>query len=93
LRYKVFLAKRNSDLTEGRGQDVIIAAFSKESDASLAARGWGVMGVGNGTVEWLTVYNSYGEYLDKEKAELRASALAKLSHEEKIALGLLPDND
>ena len=36
----------NIDSTEGRGQTVPIAHFTKKEDAVRAARGWGVMGVG-----------------------------------------------
>lgn len=45
-----FIATRNSDLTEGRGQTVIIGFFMEEEDAVAAVKGQGTMGVGDGRV-------------------------------------------
>ena len=84
----VFLAQRNSDMTEGRGPMVTIAAFTTEKDATLAAKGQGVMGVGDGEVRSLKVYGSFSEYLTDKNDALRVQALKKLTPEEKRALGL-----
>lgn len=84
----VWAAKKNADLTEGRGPMVIIALFSDEVSARSAARGWGVMGVGDGEVTPMFVYNTYREYVEEKDNEIRNRALAKLSEEEKRTLGL-----
>jgi hypothetical protein len=75
-------------MTEGRGPMVIIAAFQSEFDAKKASKGWGVMGVGDGKVESLRVYNSFSDYVDDAHKELKERALAKLSFEERRVLGL-----
>lgn len=75
---EVFAALQNADLTEGRGPMVPKALF---------------MGVGFGEVSGpMHVYESFNEWPDKHLPDLseriRDRALAKLSVEERKALGL-----
>lgn len=65
-----------------------IASFFERADADRVATGRGVHGIGNGAVTWMTVYESYDEYLADHQETLRQSALKKLSPEEKQALGI-----
>ncbi len=88
MSYIVYLAQRNSDLTEGRGRSVNIAAFSSKADATRAARGWGVMGVGDGDVKTLEVFSTFDEYGNEQDEKVRRQALAKLTPEEQRSLGL-----
>lgn len=46
----LYYAARNSDSTEGKGADVIIGIYKTEAEAEHAAKGKGVMGVGNGAI-------------------------------------------
>jgi hypothetical protein len=85
----IYEATKNSDRLEGRGHTIRIAAFTKREDAEQAAKGHGVMGMGNGDVDPITVYENFVEYLSKSKADLRKKALAKLTPEEKAALGIV----
>lgn len=48
--FTYYQALKNSDQTEGRGHMVVIGRFSTEEAALEAARGQGVMGVGDGEV-------------------------------------------
>jgi hypothetical protein len=91
IELQVWKAARNSDLAEGRGYEILIGYFKYEDDAKLAAKGWGVMGVGDGNVAPVTlrVYDSLGEFSENETELLKNSALAKLTHQEKQALGLI----
>lgn len=84
----VYQAQRNTDLTEGRGHNVEIATFATEDAAKQAAHGWGVMGYGDGDVVPITVYDSFEEYANKDKESVRQTALAKLTRNERRALGL-----
>lgn len=83
----IYIATRNSDSTEGRGHTETIAAFFDEKSAKQAVKGWGVMGVGDGDVEKMDVYDSFAEYDPKSVANIRKKALSKLTHEEKKSLG------
>lgn len=84
----IYVARENADSTEGRGPMVPIAHFLKKEDAELAARGRGVMGYGDGDVKVIPVFESIKDWKDNKKEELRQQALAKLTTEEKRALGL-----
>lgn len=84
----VWLALKNADMTEGRGPMVTIAAFNEQRDATRAVTGWGVMGVGDGDVEPLLVYDSFNEYNEKKLMERRNKALAKLTREDREVLGI-----
>lgn len=91
----------NSDTTEGRGATILIGWFIHEDVARKAARGQGVMGtdanVGPLRVKVAKTPGKKGKmYLlgdevstrYEDPAEVRARALAKLTDEEKAALGL-----
>ena len=67
---------------------VTIAAFEHEQNARDAARGWGVMGVGDGETNPLLVYDSYYEYKQEKDQERRNIALAKLTRADKEILGI-----
>ena len=51
LRSTVFVARRNKDSTEGRGPMIDISTHRTPQEAYEAARGQGVMGVGDGEVQ------------------------------------------
>lgn len=84
----VFVAMRNSDLTEGRGPLKPIAAFTRRDDAMEAAKGWGVQGQGDGEVHEMVIYDSFAEFVDQNTNRIRREALLKLNREERKALGL-----
>lgn len=84
----IYVAERNSDLTEGRGHLVPIAYFLKREDAIAAAKGWGVMGIGDGEVHEIRVYESKKDWQEGEKKRIAARALSKLTDEERKALDI-----
>jgi len=84
----IYVAERNLDLTEGRGPIIAIGYFRTITDARLAAKGWGVQGVGDGIVRPTILYDSFVEFKLDETEKIKACALAKLTDEEKEALGL-----
>lgn len=88
----VWEAYTNSDLTEGKGSDVHIGYFNRESDAKQAVKGRGVWGT-DASVRpaeiHIKIYESYKEFEDETMASARRRALDKLSFEEKKALNLL----
>ena len=65
---EIFLARVNSDSTEGRGPMRTIGYFANEADARKAVEGQGVMGVGDGTVENVFLADTYDEW---RKIDLR----------------------
>ena len=83
----IYRAEKNSDLTEGRGLMTTIAYFRKKEDAQQAAKGWGVMGVGDGDVRSIEVFASFKEYEENHIDTVRARALSKLTPIERKALG------
>ncbi len=90
----VYAVTTNTDLTEGRGSSVHLAYFVRRSDAERYAVGKGVMGT-PATVTAATlpplprVYETWEEYEEVNRESVRARALAKLSKEERDALGLI----
>lgn len=84
----IYVAQHNSDMTEGRGPMVDIAAFEKKQDALAAAKGMGVMGYGDGEVKEMMVFASIAEWKQGEQDKLRASAVSKLTDAEIEALGI-----
>lgn len=58
----LFIATHNSDMTEGRGYITPVGIFEKVGDAREAIKGWGVMGVGNGEVYNIPLFESLDEY-------------------------------
>lgn len=91
---KVWGAYSNTDKTEGRGGMQLDGLFTKEEDAKKRAKGQGVMGYGDGNVKEVHIFESYEEYRDitdkERRAKLRRSAMAKLTTQEKLVLGLKP---
>jgi len=87
----VFKVSENADTTEGRSmRSNLIGYFTMESAARKAAVGRGVMGSGADVEkEMLTVkvFESYAEFQDSQKEDLKKSALQKLSAAEREALG------
>lgn len=90
-QFDVYQVLHNADNIEGRGPMVHVAYFKNYEDAARAAAGKGVMGVGDDDVKTvkLTIFETFAEYNDGVSADLRKRALGKLSHEEKVALGLI----
>lgn len=96
----VYKVVTNSDLIEGRGVRVVTGIFSSHGQAVLAAKGAGVMGTDAEVVmERLDVFEHtmtgerfvLGERVLAEfvnPQEIKKRALAKLTDEEKEALGL-----
>lgn len=86
----VFEVLHNADNIEGRGPMVHVAYFTHAIDANRAAKGNGVMGVGDDDVKRveLRVFDSFNEYYDVLSEGNRKSGLAKLTRAEKVALGL-----
>jgi hypothetical protein len=80
----IFEAYKNSDPIEGRGRDLPIAFFTEEKDAQAL-----VQGEYGGGVKTHKVWASLADYRDQELAEVRKRAFAKLSPEERVALGLI----
>lgn len=87
----VYKATINSDSTEGRGYEVLVGYFTNEEDARKAVKGQDTMG-SDGRVTLMDlcveVYETYKEYQDGKKRDLKARALAKLTPQERVLLGL-----
>lgn len=60
--FTVYLAKENADLTEGRGPMKTVGIFTDVEEAVKAIKGRGVMGVGDGEVYSVTVYDSVEDW-------------------------------
>ncbi len=91
IKYKVYEVTVNSDMTEGRGPMRHLAFFTDQNDAELAGEPHKIMGVGKGhSVKFkeLRIYQSLNEYTERTAYSLRKSALAKLTDDEKRALGI-----
>jgi len=84
----IFAARQNADGMEGRGPMIPIAHFTKEEDAKACAKGKGVMGVGDGDVIELPLFDNMKDYTDYKSGEARKRALSKLTREDKLALGI-----
>lgn len=95
---QVYVVMRNSEMTEGRGPMVFHSLWStKEVADHFIDEQPGVMGrkqkwsqqkYGDWTVTPMPVYEFLEEYETEKKLEIREQALKKLSHAEKVALGL-----
>lgn len=59
---KIYRASCNSDRTEGRGFDRTIGYFHHEEEAEKAAAGKGVMGVGNGRVRPIEIFDTFEDF-------------------------------
>lgn len=96
----IFLALKNADMTEGRGPMVTEAAFAKEIDANtftdkqpgvmgrMSEKGWSKEKYGDWEVKPLVVFESLEEKIAWDNGKTRRRALAKLTPEERAALGL-----
>jgi len=92
----LFVVKTNSDTCEGRGSTVILGYFTDRGKAKSVARGRGVFGSDADVVleAHRTVFTERGIFLLGEQIncdvveDVRERALAKLTKEEKDALGL-----
>ena len=87
----VYEATGDSDLTEGRGPPRHIGYFTHEADARQVVKGEGAMG-STGYVKRMDlrieVYESLAEFEAGRQRSIREQALAKLTKEERKALGL-----
>jgi hypothetical protein len=77
----IYEASCNSDSIEGRGYKKIIAFFENESDARRCVHRMG-------RVTECLVFETFLEYEEWKGGETRRRALAKLTEEEREALGL-----
>lgn len=78
----------NSDAIEGRGRPVLDSRWRHEADAIEAARSLGPMGASDGKVRSAPVFATSYERDEWEQGEVKRRALAKLTSEERQALGL-----
>lgn len=81
----------NSDLTEGRGHRVHVCYTSTRALAEEIAKGKGVMGTDADVVpmsKTIKVFDTMDEWNNNTKEAIREKALAKLTKEEREALGL-----
>lgn len=83
----IWAAREEIDKTEGKGGSRAFAYFKKKEDAQQAAKNKGVWGQ-DGEVEPIYVHSSLAEWQAHINQELRQRALAKLTEEEKRALGV-----
>ena len=85
----LYEAYTNSDLIEGRGNDVHLGYFKVQSDAEKASSGRGVMGT-NAHVRLapILIYENFEEFAEVRAKDVREQALNKLSWEERKLLGL-----
>lgn len=84
----IYEASCNSDSIEGRGYKVTIGYFEDEADAKHAVEGLGPMGMSDGDVYECVLFKSFKEFEEWKNGETRRKALAKLTREERVALGL-----
>lgn len=100
-KMKIYEALSNNDLTEGRGQTIVVASFAVGEDCLRVVEDprysrWCVMGVHNrGSAHYnmrereFVVYDSSKEFWDiHDKVIIRERALAKLTKQEREALGV-----
>lgn len=97
---KCFEVLGNTDTTEGRTPKKVVAYFSTREEAikyvkSPAYRKWCVMGVQcnddivyNISEVTLTILDTASEIEQAEREQIKIRALAKLTKEERAALGL-----
>lgn len=85
-RLKVYQVMENADSVEGRGPMVHVAYFKHLDDAQIIAVPiWGAEVRDTD----LVIFDSLSEYKEHTIGEAKMKALAKLSTENKKALGLL----
>lgn len=98
-KIECFKVMGNTDTTEGRGPMIVAARFSTREAAESFVKSpsyakWCVMGImsendlRNIKEETIVILDSLDEMKMLAKEELKIRALAKLTSEEKLALGL-----
>ena len=96
---KCFEVMGHTDTTEGRGQMKVVARFSDKGEATKFIKSkvyskWCVMGYQSNTdlnnirEATITIMDTIEEYQQSETEMLKAKTMAKLSVEERQALGL-----
>ena len=87
---KIYGAVQNQNLCDGMGPEIVVGWFLTKAEAervnnSLA----GVQGTRNTcAVREATLFDTHKEYAACNEESIRKQALAKLTHEEKMVLGL-----
>ena len=84
----IYEASCSSDSIEGRGPKRILGFFKNKSDAIECAKGMGPMGKSDGRVEEVFLFASHKEYEKLQNGDFRRGAISKLSHAERMILGL-----
>lgn len=96
----IFVCLKNSDTVEGKGPMIPDSAFSMESDAKdyiddkpglmgrKSAIGWSKEMHGDWQISPIIVFDSIEECNHYKNGEMKRNALAKLTKEERILLGL-----
>tara|TARA_R110000737_G_scaffold268697_3_gene276091 strand:- start:198 stop:503 length:306 start_codon:yes stop_codon:yes gene_type:complete len=97
--FEYYSVNRNSDQTEGRGHSIPVASFLHKIDARTLSedtefcKKHGIMGSSQGihvSSETITIYESVESYKKLNGLEhLKRMALAKLTDQDKILLGLV----
>ena len=85
----IHLAQYNTDSTEGRGHEVVFAAFTNHDAAQKAARTRTVWGQPSPVII-MELCDTFEEYLALKKEQTRRQAIARLTPEELEALGVNP---
>lgn len=83
----IYEAAQNSDMTEGKGAMVGFAYFTSEDEAVLAVKGRGVMGVGDGEVFAIRLYDTCAEYDEqtaREKQIMRDTGTRYIERRKKV---------
>lgn len=81
-------ASYNSDSMEGRGYTVVAGYFFQQSDAKEAVKDKVF-----GETEAIQIFASSQEYVEYKRFQHRQNALAKLTREEREALGLTEETE
>ncbi len=85
---KIYVAKYDSDLTEGRGPWCIAGYFTTPEAAEKAVSHYTYMGGQEAwAVEPATLFDSFAEYSKDSQERARKSILARLTIEERRAIG------
>ena len=91
-KIKIYIAYAGSEDNEGVARWSEIAKFTNHDDALKAVKGKhdGWRGKRDGKVEpgEIEIFDSFEEYQDSKKAQLKKEALNKLTQEEIDALGI-----
>jgi len=95
----VWVARRNADMTEGRGPMVLDSIWANEEiaaeyiDAQPGIMGvnrkWSTENTGSWEIERIRVFTNVKDMADIKREKLKNQALQKLSKAEREALGLI----